>query len=58
MIGNALKFTNSGGSITLELLEDSSSTLNISVIDTGSGMTDEVKEKLSTPFSTFGNSNN
>ena len=50
LIGNAIKFTKSGGIITLEIREDSPSTLNISVKDTGSGMAASVIDKISIPY--------
>lgn len=46
LIGNALKFTPSGGTISIEMKEDSPSQCIIEVIDTGMGIPPEDMEKL------------
>lgn len=51
LIGNALKFTSRGGSITLRVIEESvSGTVLISVIDTGGGIKKEDLPKLFKQF--------
>lgn len=52
LIGNSLKFTNEGGSITISAKQEGKMII-ISVKDTGIGMTDEVKEKLFTSDEVF-----
>ena len=49
LIFNALKFTHSGGSVTI-LVEQSQSTVNISVADTGEGIAPEDLPKIFTQF--------
>lgn len=54
LLSNALKFTPSGGSITLRVVQQARSDQRIyvrfSVIDTGIGMTDEFQKRLFLPF--------
>lgn len=45
LIGNAIKFTNEGGSITISAKQDEKMII-ISIQDTGVGMPDEVRKKL------------
>jgi len=53
IIGNSLKFTPAGGSISLSLTSQRSSAL-IQITDNGKGMNDEVLQKLFQKFSTMG----
>lgn len=46
LVGNALKFTNSGGSITMALKEDSDQQTVLTVADTGIGIPEEDLKKL------------
>lgn len=51
LIANALKFTDEGQvTVTTELKHDPKPTLEVSVVDTGIGMTEEQQEKLFEPF--------
>jgi PAS domain S-box-containing protein len=54
LVGNALKFTQAGGSITTKarvtISTSSTMTLRVSVHDTGIGIPDEVQAKLFQPF--------
>ncbi len=45
LLNNALKFTASGGKITIELIKDEGQTM-LKISDTGVGMTEEQKQKL------------
>ena len=46
LIGNSIKYTPKGGSITISALKKSKSSIEISIKDTGTGMSEEVKNKL------------
>jgi PAS domain S-box-containing protein len=58
LLGNAVKFTNSDGQVTLKVLaeqvEASSVLLNFSIQDTGVGMTPEQLQKIFHPFEQVG----
>ena len=54
LIGNAVKFTPSGGSITV-LVEDHHNQLKICVRDTGHGIADDKKEHIFQRFTQIGN---
>ncbi|NQV22907.1 MAG: response regulator, partial [Rhodopirellula sp.] len=57
VIGNALKFTDSGSvSVVAKMLWDTKTRLQIDVIDTGVGMSDEAMLKIFDPFSQADNS--
>lgn len=59
LLNNALKFTNAGGTITVEVSEQDDFAV-VSVADTGCGIKEEDKSKLlhaDTHFSTFGTNN-
>ena len=47
---NAIKFTESGGSITIGTSNNSDGKINVSIADTGIGMTPETISKLFVPF--------
>lgn len=52
LIGNALKFTETGGvSIVARMLCGTKTRLQIDVIDTGIGLSDEAKQRIFDPFS-------
>lgn len=53
LLSNAIKFTEQGEvNVTVKLmdLKDNSALIQFSVVDTGIGMTDELKQRLFTPF--------
>ncbi|MFT5091582.1 MAG: PAS domain S-box-containing protein [Porticoccaceae bacterium] len=52
VVGNALKFTETGGvSVVARMLCGTKTRLQIDIIDTGVGMTDEAQQKIFDPFS-------
>lgn len=54
LIGNALKFTPAGGSVTVEVLE-SPNEVTVSVCDTGPGIPDDQKSRIFERFTQIGN---
>ncbi len=56
LITNALKFTNSGGSICVNVRKDPDGGTCISIRDTGIGIPDNIKELIFMPFSSAGRS--
>ncbi len=51
LVGNAIKFTSEGGvTVTTELVGDRQKQLQISIVDSGIGMTPEQVEKIFDPF--------
>jgi len=50
ILRNAVKFTESGGSVTVTTSNDAQGNIDISVADTGIGMTPETISKLAVPF--------
>ena len=52
VIGNALKFTETGGvSVVARMLCETKTRLQVDIIDTGVGMTEEAQKKIFDPFS-------
>ena len=52
VVGNALKFTETGGvSVVARMLCGTKTRLQVDIIDTGVGMTDEAQQKIFDPFS-------
>jgi signal transduction histidine kinase/CheY-like chemotaxis protein len=54
LVANAIKYNNEGGSVSLEVQQAAPDTVQISVTDTGKGMTPEQLEQLFTPFERLG----
>ncbi|MEL7585062.1 MAG: two-component regulator propeller domain-containing protein [Prolixibacteraceae bacterium] len=50
VLSNAFKFTDKGGTITFELLEDNNDFITIMVSDTGCGIPDEARKSIFTRF--------
>ena len=56
IISNAFKYTSKGGSITIRIWQNTTTTVNISITDTGSGITTEKNKRIFERFNTSNNS--
>ncbi|MAN64168.1 MAG: hypothetical protein CMI60_19720 [Parvibaculum sp.] len=54
LVGNALKFTNAGGSVTLKVAQEDDGRISFSVSDTGAGIPADKLEEVCQPFVRLG----
>lgn len=57
LISNAIKFNKTGGSVTIGVSTDQASTIQIDVIDSGSGIPENERPNLFQPFNRLGREN-